>query len=722
MIKLLCITILCLFSGATIAQQEIYEKVNDRMRNNTDSIFQTIDIPEKWKGESAVILASATDFEYRTPRHLKKVNYNVFIRKRILLLDKSAVNNYSEFSFGQLGSRSFGLDGLFLIINVIKPDGTVHHVNTSNAVRMSMSKNARETDRDGISKLAIPNLDVGDIIDYYHGSIQSAITSHGFSESRIEFDPVYKTLSENYPVLNGRISFLIGRQTYINISAANGAPQPIQEIRDNEKYFVINYSDIESASNDFWTFPFRQEPTIRFKVVYNANSFDVRNKSIMGQPEVAKTALSQTDYRRLLNQLSGLSQDSPYGYRDTWRFLRRFRIDKNMASLPENLFYYLRNKMYFDYAVYYGMRLPYGFMLDEFDFVTLFSVLLQKAEVEHAVFVGTKRSIGEYGDAVMEEDLVPGISLDVDGQTVYVFRPGPHSNFGEVNHLLLDTKTFGKQAFPVSMHDLYYDRIDWPDHLQSTINNSIMVMPHSSLTKTLCIHEKVAITGYLKRDYHRFFLLKSDYFDNEIEELKKIKKLTLKEKDHFSEIHKEFISNAKESAGDREADINEMLKQKYNIESLIVDSFQIVQSGRFHDKASLDYEIGFTTEELLHEVGGFLLLDVGKLAGNSIEISKRTRERMTDAVLDFPRTFIRDINIVVPEGYTVDGLEALNYHVENMVGGFSSTASFKNGSVFVELKRYYKKDFVPAKNWQDVLQIMDGYNNFTEQKLVFTKI
>jgi len=161
--------LLVAFSISSIAQTKQELKVKDFFWGENDTHKNSNEIPDKWKNESAVILYKNKNYDFH--KYAKNVTYTTSTRKRIKLLDKSAVKEFSEFSFSDLfkPSKKVFVYGIPIKIDakkdknqsvgikIIKPDGK--------EIEIDIDKDAIQVD--GKTKIAISNLEVGDIIDYY---------------------------------------------------------------------------------------------------------------------------------------------------------------------------------------------------------------------------------------------------------------------------------------------------------------------------------------------------------------------------------------------------------------------------------------------------------------------------------------------------------------------------------------------------------------------------
>lgn len=123
--------------------------------------FKNYNVPDKYKNESAVILAMHEEV-YATGKNRirftgggilgfglnKELNYSRIIRKMIKLNDKQALEDNSELEFKET-DKSFGFNVSTLYkgvvgARIIKPDGTIKEVDMSEAVSITEGKKIRK--------------------------------------------------------------------------------------------------------------------------------------------------------------------------------------------------------------------------------------------------------------------------------------------------------------------------------------------------------------------------------------------------------------------------------------------------------------------------------------------------------------------------------------------------------------------------------------------------
>ena len=158
------------FSNAGAQSNQIYEKLKASLWGDPD--FKTTEIPEKWKDESAVILAKSYEYEVKKEFFLNYVYENITLHKRVKLLDKAAINEFSELSFENDYKNtsfwsSYELKDVYFGIKVIKTTGKQNIIDIKDAVVKSIKEGLNKHE---YQKIAIPDLEPGDIVDYFYVS------------------------------------------------------------------------------------------------------------------------------------------------------------------------------------------------------------------------------------------------------------------------------------------------------------------------------------------------------------------------------------------------------------------------------------------------------------------------------------------------------------------------------------------------------------------------
>jgi hypothetical protein len=184
--------------------------------------FEATAVPDKWKNESAVIIGQKTEYLFSrvtAGKNVFIVRIQEYVHKRIKLQDKNSLEKFSTFFYVTMGK-----DGK-AEYKIIKANGKENNVNMATAIE-------EEQDVPAIykpilfkmnfkkMKIAIPDLEVGDIIDY---TIKSSY-DWDMKQEGIEFTPFIFSLANTYPTMFQQYRFTMADGMKVRYRAYNGAP------------------------------------------------------------------------------------------------------------------------------------------------------------------------------------------------------------------------------------------------------------------------------------------------------------------------------------------------------------------------------------------------------------------------------------------------------------------------------------------------------------------
>ena len=396
---LLLITITC-FSQILIAQSKDEIAAKDFFWGDNDAYKNATEIPSEWSNESAVIIYKNENYDFH--KFGKNVTYTTSVRKRIKLLDKAAVEEFSEFSFtrrfrstkGRYTYKSKG--NTFVGVKIIKPDGTVDEID--------VDKEAVEVD--GETKVAIPNLEVGDIIDYYSYRKEPFKSTYAFG-----FDPVETSLNEEYPIMDFKLFFETENDFFINFRSFNGAPE-LKEIpteKNNMRRYELTETNIPKREYTRWFYPLVEIPSYKFQV-YFARSGKFEDRALAFLPEkenIIKTSVSDEEVLDLYD--SRFKPDGDVGD------VKSFFKGKSFSTEEEKVtaaYYYMRHYYLSRFIeAFYAQKAeistyafqPYGydavFIQNQKQFIRHFTEFLKRQDIDYNIVVGKKRYDGDYYSA-----------------------------------------------------------------------------------------------------------------------------------------------------------------------------------------------------------------------------------------------------------------------------------------------------------------------------------
>jgi hypothetical protein len=715
-----CLSIIAIYTYSQRSEYEVQTRMWKEKLMIPDSAFL-----EKWKGEPAVILHKSMAYEYKKLLAANSVNNDFYFRARILLLDKSSVDEYSEFSFGKLGYTRVAREGYYLGIKVIKPDGSERNINLNEAVKMQQFRDGKQSMPvdDYYKKLAIDDLEPGDIIDYYIVRLNTINTAYSEKKYYFEFEPEFMVLKEEYPLIDGRLSFLAERNCYINLSVSNGAPEPVKVVKSGKDYYEINYSNDESFRSELWTAPLRTEPSVKYQVIIPSIILGTGEKHFLGTAGVPKTKAEPFDYLSLLRFIINPSDNRTDLLVKGNRFIKKQRIDQNPETLINDLYFFYRNHLFFDFYYYYGMKFLNSDKYDDFDFIQAFSGVLSANKIEHEVFLGVNKTVGTIENALLLSEFKPGIRVNVNGKPTKIFMPDPHSIPGDTEFLLegsniLKSHVVDKRK-PV---EIKIDSLPAGHHLENIQKDSLKVTFIDGEDEMLQIGHKISATGCLKDVIGQLVRIPEEYFKDETAVWSRMAKSVA-----AADTRKNVIMDQVDESKDKRKELHEemlkvYIKESHGISEAKPQNFKVQNLGRWLESPVASFSFDFKTSELRKVAADYIIIDAGMLLGRNIDLDEKEKARTQDVYMSCPRTYEWYIELEIPEGYEASNLSQLNMSIENTTGGFSSEANISGDKVIINAVKYYAHNFEPLEKWPELLAMLELANSFVQQKLVFRKV
>ncbi len=262
------------FSMIANAQKTDYDKVASDLKTEIwgtkDADFEDNAVPDQFKNESAVILAKRYDIDAKIKKHFRlsaatnnrEIIFRYLLRQKVLIQDKSALRDFSEISYNKISNSSYGVlwgkqsDNLstFIGAKVFKKDGSVKEVTLSEAVSVKDEKNAKD------EKLAIPDLEVGDILDYYIVSLEKREMS--------TLDPMSFVMGGEYPIVKFSLKGNVDKKYAIEYKCINGAPDlNISKDDDGDMQFKVKMTNLPKFPFGRWISPMRQADAGEIKYI-----------------------------------------------------------------------------------------------------------------------------------------------------------------------------------------------------------------------------------------------------------------------------------------------------------------------------------------------------------------------------------------------------------------------------------------------------------------------
>ncbi len=723
-IKLLLCTFILLFAKSVSAQkyEEYAQTVREEVWSWDDPAFNNYTIPDEYKDESAVILAThdrilATGknklrFDADTWFRInKELLYTNTYRTMVLINDKVSLEKYATMSFKEQekipGYRMSNKFKTIIGARIIKPDGTIKEIDVEDeAVDITEGKK----DKVDHKKLAISDLAVGDILDYffqYEGHIDTE-----------NIPPINFIFGGEYPILSYSIHCEIGRRLTVEYRPINGAPD-FQESTNEEDDIILevekkNIPKVKGYNR--WISTLRETPIIRMSILNNASKAIWKPKTArkrgLHKNIPATTILddAKSAYGNEKGVLAG------YVAKDARKSINDFR-KKNPNATKQELASFIYDSFYF-HLINYDL---YG----ELYFIKVVNAFLKYYKIESKIGFVTNRYGARMDELANMYDL-HNILLVNDNTQLFTYKP-PFNIAGEVNPIFegetaltfSDAKYKGdilqgkEGTFKIPFTDENYNKSITNLSVTFTEDPLILEMNHRTTQK-----------GNLKENYqYRFFTI--ERWEEEMRARLGINKSALEEMED-SRRQRKYIEDRKELEAEQEKKLEDVFKEElngyYTTYPKEITAYQVLQLGVTSLKPDFISEVTYKQEGLVQKAGPNYILNVGKLIGDHLDLKGEERERDVDIYIPSARSFDYIIQIQIPEGYVVDNIKDLNQQLDNIAGSFKASVAQEGQQLNVTVSKVYKKAFLPVAEWNNLLRMLDAATEFRTQSVVLKKI
>ncbi|PKB15724.1 DUF3857 domain-containing protein [Flavobacterium sp. 5] len=686
----------------------------------SDEYNKVTEVPSKWKDESAVIIYKNEYYDYH--KFGTSVKYTSAIRKRIKLQDLAAVKEFSEFSFedkfysnkGYTSKKSTSILG----VKILKPNGK--------EIIIDIEKEAKEIDKE--KKIAISNLEVGDIIDMYFYSIEPFNSKY-----ELGFDPEETTLGDTYPIMNLKINFKTENDFFLNFNTYNGAPE-LKEIKTNkggERQYVLEAKDIEKNEFPRWFYPLAEMPCYKFQVFFaRSGKFEERAYAFLSEKEsVVKKTVSKEEVFEFYNDKFRPAGDlSPVE-----KFIKNNKFSSDEEKVRE-VYYFARHKFYTQFIeplVVENQKLfsVYKYYQDDFTwymdsqtrFINYFMKFLKENKIDYDLIVATGRENGSIDDLLIQQNLKVLLRINTP-KPIYLDEFSSFSNTDIFDSNLEGTKAYVMQ---ISKGKKIVDAVNTTLPETSANDNASKVVSNITIAddfSTIKVNREMQYLGHIKEEEQSDRVKFYDYVheDNSkyITESLNDRIKSKKERAKYIKEYDAFISKLKEQLSEKyKKDISEEFG--FEIEDY---TFSTVNTGRYGTNSPLILNEGFAIKkDLIKKAGNNYIFEIGKFLTKQVEITKKEKDRKNNVYSPYPRSYENEIVFEIPSGYTASGIEKLNKKVQNETGEFISTAKIEGNKLTIKTSKKYNKYYWPNADWKKMISFLDEAYQFTQEKVLLKK-
>lgn len=733
-----------LFSNGLSAQKDVrrYREAAEKIRQQIWSVqapeFKVRNIPAEYTNTSAVVVARSLEIVSDSKKRSKmtmmgfgmyrELTISQTVRELIKLNDKSALADYSEIEYTRLQKRSGFLietrSTMYVGIRVIKPDGSVKEVTIDDAVLTKDERSIKE------AKIAVPDLQVGDMIDYY--IVKENITDNVSPDDDM-FTHVFR-FYDDLPVMYYSIHIELGKKYAAEYRCYNGAPDfKTSQSDDGDNIFDVVKKNIAPMKGaDLWVSPYRQLPMIKFNILMGYKGMFAGRMNSRRPGEVYKNQLADEFIQDEINSLAALNGSIlglgvNYDADVTKRLSAISKAKVAADSMAAEIFYSYRYLLLL--KVMSGTKPEEVVSRGKIDFnenkiLVFYARLMNEMKTRAFIVLGNSR-YGPQPKEIMGSDFGYLLYLP-DGKRKFIgfndiFTPAfyiPPALEGNNAAVALNVGTTMRPG-DIDKSSVKIPVTNAPDNLRV---ESLEVNPLVA-SNELQISRNTKLSGHYSSDVQSHLILMEDYINAErkafglpgtvIDEMKEVKK--------GAKYAEELAAAFEEERKKQPEKFKEEIKDWFEQEVTDVKDYKILNLGVRHTRPVFEYTSGFKMSGCVKKAGNNYIVDIGKLQGTPLKITEEQRKRTIDVYMPFARAIETYITLTIPDGYSCEGVAALNKVVENETGYFKTEAKVEGNKLVLSIRKSYSHSLEPAANWEKLLAFIDAANDFENAKILLKK-
>lgn len=738
----LLVCILCVATLVSAQKTNDYDKaaaeIKTEIWGTKDPDFEGNEVPEQYKNESAIILARKYDINAKFKRHIiswmgsgKAIIFQYTLRQKVLIQDKSALEDFSEIGYNKVNKSSYGMGFVHLTdelstyigAKVYKKDGTVKEVMLSEAVIVKEDKNKK------VEKLAIPDLQVGDILDYYIVSLEK-------KEMSI-IEPMQFLLTGEYPIVKLSLTGDISKKYSVEYRCLNGVPDlKITKDEDGDMQFALKMTNLDKFPFSQWISPMRQARLVKLKIslcIMHSNCKAGEIIKGITQEEIYKKQKGllenvATAYRvGYLNQQKNFVKESVKALKK--RLGKEPPIDSLISTIYNTLRYYSYYETVSNNKIYPGKQRNESSVQSNY-FDALLSMFLKDFDVDNDIVFYSSRYMSNLEDLMSDDQ--PVYMVHTKGaKDYYLTDDGIFSQCGMVPGYAEGEK--GVTLEYESLKSLAKSKNKRIDQGSAKIPiskagdnkslESLQIVFSLTSSPTATVERQTTSTGLMKEAGQKNLMLFEDYYRDAWKEQGEEKTFIQefadsKKTKSLAEEWQNSFAKARETYKDA---FMQDLKTEYSLEPKELISYKIDKSGVKLAEPAFQYTTKFVMQDWVKKAGNNYLFEVGKTIGSQLRIKEEDRKRTIDIYEPHARAFEYQISVTIPAGYSVEGVDALNKNIENECGLFTCKATVRGDQLLVAVKKEYAHNFEPVANWGKMLAFIDAATDFGNAKVLLKR-
>ena len=731
---LILISIISSAQNNQVAYRQKSEELRKTVWQSNNDIFSSNTIPDEYKAESAVVLARSFEMQRESSSKLKfmiitatsisNTNKTSIYREKVKINDKAALEAFSKLEYEKVLNKTQSLffmsiknkTEVFVGVKIIKPDGKEVVINADEEVLLSTS-NKNQT-----AKLAVPGLQVGDIIDYYICTIKNVEGTQEESDNKYMF-----YLVDEYPVLKYNYTFQYNKKVNVITLSANGASNLTETTNGNgDKIFSLKGNNMPKFKDENWSSSYRTFPYFAISSNYKTKL----EKAVALPTEKYDAKKSNLDNH--LHNYGNIFNSAIFPFSNTVQKKTESQFkSKGLKTLPLDstmkFFYnFWKYNTFFDYSdnrYEMGTKRNYSSVYNQYS-ASFNCQMLCDMEIPHDIIITSSKYSNSLENIFDDSDF--DVLIRINGaKPMYMAFDKFNNNFNELPAYYEGQKAFVLTPKKHNSRKYSFERsemtlpISKPEDntLQETI--SLKLMPND--LQTIQINRNVKETGFMRIGDQLGLLLMEDA-DKEFTQLFSGEEMKKRVSGYNpKKIYENVLVSIADAKKAEKQNFIDEIKGQYNQEPKELNSYSIVNTALTNNKP-FEFTTTFTMDGFVKKAGTNYIFTIGKLIGAVSKLEEKHRTRQTAIVMPTARILNYSMEFEIPVGYSVKGLESLSTNKQNEMGAFNVKATSQNNKIKVDVSRVYAISNAPKEKWDSVAELIDAAYDFSEQKILLEKV
>ena len=703
-------------------------------------------VPLEWQKENAVIMYREYGYELQPPRTFTPIAEIYHYHYRIMVQNADGIKELSEIEI-ELPKSS--VREVYVAARVIKANtGRIIEVEDEHIVHLEAKAGSKKLEK---LKIAVPQLEAGDVIDYFHYykfPAQQAYSSYSSGTTNY-------FLTDKYPILFQQIIIPAEKTCSFSSLSFNGAPEFKLTKKDKDHktdVYVLTDTNREARKEERWRLDSKDLPYAKFRVQYTMR---LTNRNDKGYDDLAQSATGHTLDQYLIGYINEerkrveLTKAGKALRRATFvlcfrpflrseddevaEFKKWIRKSQKKSVDPVEV---ARNAFEAYRLQETGHRYEYDYLSKEeanFDrgwsdlySVLIFSRALKLTNIKHELVLTYSKSFNQsISDKPNLNQMKIFVKVSNGKESVYLSSFNALTVAGEF-HPSFEGAEARVIAVPQKGRKVHLIQKDYMPEFKGTNHyvKTNMEVFFNEEQESLEANRVLTLAGDSKEYWQEHMVKGFNYLD-----YARINELKIRTHDSFS--RKEYNNLPQTRAEVKERDENKLnewyekeLQREFATDQLKLQEIRLQQAGIWSDAAELIYKDRFVIDGFATKAGPDYLIEVGKLIGEQVKLTEEEKNEPRQSMIYFEnaRLFHDEVLLTIPDGYVVSGLESLNMNVSNKAGQFEVKASqISANRIKVSVLKVYREATLPKEAWADVIVFTEAANEFYKKQLLLKK-